>query len=153
MFFSQFGVAVVITNQVVAQVDGAAMFAADPKKPIGGNIIAHASTTRYDISKGCNFFFFIAMIFLVLRTINITSCVFLFLNFLFFTDFTYGRVEEKPESVRSMTLHVCLRLRQCLQSMQMEWVMPRTECSQILYTCNTTCSSCIKNVQRMGIPR
>lgn len=47
MFLSQqFGVAVVITNQVVAQVDGAAMFAADPKKPIGGNIIAHASTTR-----------------------------------------------------------------------------------------------------------
>lgn len=45
-FSLQFGVAVVITNQVVAQVDGAAMFAADPKKPIGGNIIAHASTTR-----------------------------------------------------------------------------------------------------------
>lgn len=42
----EFGVAVVITNQVVAQVDGAAMFNADPKKPIGGNIIAHASTTR-----------------------------------------------------------------------------------------------------------
>lgn len=42
----QFGVAVVITNQVVAQVDGAAMFSADPKKPIGGNILAHASTTR-----------------------------------------------------------------------------------------------------------
>ena len=42
----QFGVAVVITNQVVAQVDGASMFATDPKKPIGGNIIAHASTTR-----------------------------------------------------------------------------------------------------------
>lgn len=36
-----------ITNQVVAQVDGAAMFTADPKKPIGGNIIAHASTTRF----------------------------------------------------------------------------------------------------------
>ena len=31
--------------------DGAAaMFAADPKKPIGGNIIAHASTTRYQLS-------------------------------------------------------------------------------------------------------
>lgn len=42
----EFGVAVVITNQVVAQVDGAAMFSADPKKPIGGNILAHASTTR-----------------------------------------------------------------------------------------------------------
>ncbi|MGH0139861.1 UNVERIFIED_CONTAM: hypothetical protein FKN15_008703 [Acipenser sinensis] len=47
-----FGVAVVITNQVVAQVDGAAMFAADPKKPIGGNIIAHASTTRLYLRKG-----------------------------------------------------------------------------------------------------
>ena len=42
----QFGVGVVISNQVVAQVDGASMFATDPKKPIGGNIIAHASTTR-----------------------------------------------------------------------------------------------------------
>ena len=46
-FFVQFGVAVVISNQVVAQVDGASMFATDPKKPIGGNIIAHASTTRF----------------------------------------------------------------------------------------------------------
>ena len=43
----EFGVAVVLTNQVVAQVDGAAMFNADPKKPIGGNIMAHASTTRW----------------------------------------------------------------------------------------------------------
>lgn len=42
----QFGVGVVISNQVVAQVDGASLFATDPKKPIGGNIIAHASTTR-----------------------------------------------------------------------------------------------------------
>lgn len=48
----QFGVAVVITNQVVAQVDGAAMFNADPKKPIGGNIMAHASTTRLYLRKG-----------------------------------------------------------------------------------------------------
>ncbi|CAD7083961.1 unnamed protein product [Hermetia illucens] len=48
----EFGVAVVITNQVVAQVDGASMFAADPKKPIGGNIIAHASTTRLYLRKG-----------------------------------------------------------------------------------------------------
>eukprot|EP00906_Rhabdomonas_costata_P020435 RCo029746 len=47
----EFGVAVVITNQVVAQVDGAAMFTADPKKPIGGNIIAHASTTRLSLRK------------------------------------------------------------------------------------------------------
>ena len=48
----EFGVAVVLTNQVVAQVDGAAMFNADPKKPIGGNIMAHASTTRLYLRKG-----------------------------------------------------------------------------------------------------
>lgn len=49
----QYGIAVVITNQVVAQVDGGAgMFCADPKKPIGGNIIAHASTTRLYLRKG-----------------------------------------------------------------------------------------------------
>jgi len=48
----EFGVAVVITNQVVAQVDGGAMFQADPKKPIGGNIMAHASTTRLSLRKG-----------------------------------------------------------------------------------------------------
>ncbi|XP_013106973.2 DNA repair protein RAD51 homolog A [Stomoxys calcitrans] len=49
----EFGVAVVITNQVVAEVNGgAAMFQADAKKPIGGNIIAHASTTRLSLRKG-----------------------------------------------------------------------------------------------------
>ena len=48
----EFGVAVVITNQVVAQVDGMSMFAADPKKPIGGNIMAHAATTRLSLRKG-----------------------------------------------------------------------------------------------------
>jgi len=48
----EYGIAVVMTNQVVAQVDGAAMFQADPKKPIGGNIMAHASTTRLQLRKG-----------------------------------------------------------------------------------------------------
>ena len=48
----EFGCAVLITNQVVAQVDGGAMFAVDPKKPIGGNIIAHASQTRLSLKKG-----------------------------------------------------------------------------------------------------
>eukprot|EP01099_Mayorella_cantabrigiensis_P006546 TRINITY_DN5508_c0_g1_i1.p1 TRINITY_DN5508_c0_g1~~TRINITY_DN5508_c0_g1_i1.p1 ORF type:complete len:298 (-),score=74.53 TRINITY_DN5508_c0_g1_i1:161-934(-) len=49
----EYGVAVVITNQVVAQVDGMSMIpGADPKKPIGGNIIAHASTTRLSLRKG-----------------------------------------------------------------------------------------------------
>ena len=49
----EFGVAVVITNQVVATVDGGAcMFSAENKKPIGGHIIAHASTTRLSLRKG-----------------------------------------------------------------------------------------------------
>lgn len=49
----EFGVAVVITNQVVASVDGmAAMFGGETKKPIGGNIMAHASTTRLSFRKG-----------------------------------------------------------------------------------------------------
>jgi len=44
-----YGIACVITNQVVAQVDGGI---GDAKKPIGGNIIAHASTTRLYLRKG-----------------------------------------------------------------------------------------------------
>nr|GEZ46574.1 DNA repair protein RAD51 homolog [Tanacetum cinerariifolium] len=48
----EFGVAVVITNQVVAQVDGSAMFSGPQIKPIGGNIMAHASTTRLALRKG-----------------------------------------------------------------------------------------------------
>lgn len=49
----EFGIAVVITNQVVAQVDGGGgMYNPDPKKPIGGNILAHASTTRLYLRKG-----------------------------------------------------------------------------------------------------
>lgn len=48
----EYGVAVVITNQVVSQVDSGAMFQTDVKKPIGGNIMAHASTTRLSLRKG-----------------------------------------------------------------------------------------------------
>ncbi|KAF8393697.1 hypothetical protein HHK36_021944 [Tetracentron sinense] len=48
----EFGIAVVITNQVVAQVDGSAIFAGPQIKPIGGNIMAHASTTRLAVRKG-----------------------------------------------------------------------------------------------------
>eukprot|EP01084_Bolivina_argentea_P276772 472339_1 len=47
----EFGVAVVLTNQVVANPDGMS-FAKDATKPIGGNIIAHASTTRLRMRKG-----------------------------------------------------------------------------------------------------
>lgn len=48
----EFNVAVYITNQVVADPGAAAMFSADPKKPIGGHIMAHASTTRLFLRKG-----------------------------------------------------------------------------------------------------
>lgn len=47
----EFGVGVVLTNQVVANPDGMS-FAKDAAKPIGGNIIAHASTTRLKFKKG-----------------------------------------------------------------------------------------------------
>ena len=47
-----YGVACVITNQVVSKPEaGASMFGND-KQPIGGNIIAHASTTRLSLRKG-----------------------------------------------------------------------------------------------------
>lgn len=44
----QFGIAVVFSNQVMSSPDaGAGPYASNEKKPIGGNILAHASTTRY----------------------------------------------------------------------------------------------------------
>lgn len=46
----EFGLAVVLTNQVVANPDGMS-FAKDNTKPIGGNIIAHASHTRLRLKK------------------------------------------------------------------------------------------------------
>ena len=49
----EFNVAVYITNQVQSDPSGGmgAMFG-DQKKPIGGNIMAHASTTRLQLKKG-----------------------------------------------------------------------------------------------------
>jgi RecA/RadA recombinase len=46
----EFGVAVVVTNQVVACVDGMAF--GPSSKAIGGHIMAHASTTRLQLRKG-----------------------------------------------------------------------------------------------------
>ena len=43
----QFNVAVLLTNQVTSDPGATMSFVSDPKKPIGGNILAHASTTRY----------------------------------------------------------------------------------------------------------
>mmetsp|Transcript_3968 Transcript_3968/g.4582 ORF Transcript_3968/g.4582 Transcript_3968/m.4582 type:complete len:347 (+) Transcript_3968:111-1151(+) len=47
----EFGVAIFITNQVTANPNGMS-FAKDSTNPIGGNIIAHASTTRLRLRKG-----------------------------------------------------------------------------------------------------
>lgn len=41
-----------VTNQVVSDPGGGAMFVGNIKKPIGGNIMAHASTTRLELKKG-----------------------------------------------------------------------------------------------------
>lgn len=47
----EFGVAVVLTNQVVANPDST--FAGpDAKKPIGGHVLAHAATVRVSLRKG-----------------------------------------------------------------------------------------------------
>jgi len=48
----EYGIAVVITNQVMSSPDAAAGYGANEKKPIGGNIMAHASTTRLQLKKG-----------------------------------------------------------------------------------------------------
>ncbi|KAI9013382.1 DNA repair protein RAD51-like protein 1-like protein [Phycomyces nitens] len=49
----EYGVAVVMTNHVVAQVDGGqSMFNPDPKKPTGGHIVAHSACTRLYLRKG-----------------------------------------------------------------------------------------------------
>lgn len=47
----QFNVAVYMTNQVMAD-PGNTMAHVDPKKPIGGHVLAHASTTRLYFRKG-----------------------------------------------------------------------------------------------------
>ncbi len=47
----QFNVAVFITNQVMSD-PGNTMAFGDNKKPIGGNIMAHSSTTRLSLRKG-----------------------------------------------------------------------------------------------------
>ena len=48
----QFNVAVFLTNQVMADPGANASYAVDTKKPIGGNILAHAMTTRLYFRKG-----------------------------------------------------------------------------------------------------
>lgn len=48
----EFNVAVFMTNQMTADPGNSMSFQADPKKPIGGNILGHASTVRIYLKKG-----------------------------------------------------------------------------------------------------
>ncbi len=48
----EFNVAILFTNQVMSDPGGGAMFVSDPKKPVGGHVLAHATTTRISIRKG-----------------------------------------------------------------------------------------------------
>lgn len=49
----EFGIAVVITNQVAATVGSAGpIYHTNPNMPIGGHIISHASNTRLSLRKG-----------------------------------------------------------------------------------------------------
>jgi meiotic recombination protein DMC1 len=48
----EYNVAVFMTNQMTADPGANMTFQADPKKPIGGNIMGHASTVRIYLKKG-----------------------------------------------------------------------------------------------------
>jgi meiotic recombination protein DMC1 len=50
----EYNIAVFITNQMMADPGATVTFVADPKKPIGGHVLAHASTTRLSLRKGRN---------------------------------------------------------------------------------------------------
>jgi RecA/RadA recombinase len=90
----QFGVAVVITNQVVANPDASANpYTANEKKPIGGNIMAHASTTRYVLCFVLKKHLF---------NLSVSAC-------------NYAKDEQTPVSAKSMILPACLRASQPLQ--------------------------------------
>ena len=48
----EFNIAVVYTNQVQADPSGMSFAGMDPKKAIGGHVLAHASTIRLSVRKG-----------------------------------------------------------------------------------------------------
>lgn len=48
----EFNLAIYITNQMTSDPGAQMSFVSDPKKPVGGNILAHASQTRVMLKKG-----------------------------------------------------------------------------------------------------
>jgi hypothetical protein len=65
----EFNVAVLYTNQVMSNPDGGMSFVSDPKKPVGGHVLAHASTTRLELKK-----VFCCLLFLLSSYLCIYSC-------------------------------------------------------------------------------
>jgi hypothetical protein len=51
----EFNVAIYITNQMTSDPGATLSLVSDPKKPVGGNILAHASATRVYLRKGISF--------------------------------------------------------------------------------------------------
>ena len=51
IFSEEYNVAVYITNQMTADPGAGMSFVADPKKPVGGHILAHASATRIMVGR------------------------------------------------------------------------------------------------------
>lgn len=47
-----FNIAVFLSNQVMSDPSGGMTFVADPKKPVGGHVLAHACHTRLSVRKG-----------------------------------------------------------------------------------------------------
>lgn len=50
----EYNVSVFITNQMMSDPGATMTFVPDPKKPVGGHVLAHASTTRLALRKGRN---------------------------------------------------------------------------------------------------
>ncbi|OAD78152.1 hypothetical protein PHYBLDRAFT_200796 [Phycomyces blakesleeanus NRRL 1555(-)] len=48
----EYNVAIFVTNQVSSDPGGGMTFVSDPKKPVGGHVLAHASATRLSLRKG-----------------------------------------------------------------------------------------------------
>jgi hypothetical protein len=95
----QFGV-VVITNQVVAQVDGSAMFAGPQFKPIGGNIMVHVSTTRCIAPPPVDH----KLVIIYIQALNM-SALFLYVPFLkmpvmFLSSLLFARDEGRSGSIK-----------------------------------------------------
>eukprot|EP00917_Polyrhabdina_sp_WS-2016_P026327 GHVP01056576.1.p1 GENE.GHVP01056576.1~~GHVP01056576.1.p1 ORF type:complete len:345 (+),score=72.42 GHVP01056576.1:579-1613(+) len=50
----EYNVAIFITNQMMSDPGATMSFVPDPKKPVGGHVLAHASATRISLRKGRN---------------------------------------------------------------------------------------------------